>query len=48
VTIAKWLTPNGIWVHGKGLKPDISVVYNSKDTQHDNQLTKAIETLLHQ
>ncbi len=48
VTIAKWLTPDGTWVHGKGLKPDVSVAYNEKDTLHDNQLTKAVETLLQQ
>jgi carboxyl-terminal processing protease len=24
ITIAKWLTPNGIWVNGKGLTPDVS------------------------
>jgi len=46
VTIAKWLTPSGTWVHGKGLKPDVSVVYNEKDLEHDNQLSKAAETLL--
>lgn len=48
VTIAKWLTPNGTWVHGKGLKPDIAVVYDEKDQQHDNQLQKAVDTLLQQ
>lgn len=46
VTIAKWLTPSGTWVHGKGLKPDVSVVYNEKDLEYDNQLSKAAETLL--
>lgn len=46
ITIAKWLTPNGIWVHGKGLKPDVEVKFNEKDLEHDSQLTKAIETLL--
>lgn len=25
ITIAKWLTPNGTWIHGKGIKPDIAV-----------------------
>ncbi|WP_025691898.1 S41 family peptidase [Paenibacillus zanthoxyli] len=25
ITIAKWLTPNGSWIHGKGIKPDIAV-----------------------
>ena len=25
ITIAKWLTPNGDWIHEKGIKPDIAV-----------------------
>ena len=25
VTIAKWLTPNGEWIHKKGIKPDVEV-----------------------
>jgi carboxyl-terminal processing protease len=25
ITIAKWLTPNGSWIHKKGLQPDIAV-----------------------
>ncbi len=25
LTIAKWLTPNGVWVHRNGIEPDISV-----------------------
>lgn len=25
ITIAKWLTPNGSWIHKKGIKPDIAV-----------------------
>jgi carboxyl-terminal processing protease len=25
MTIAKWLTPNGNWIHEKGIKPDIAV-----------------------
>ncbi|WP_042195609.1 S41 family peptidase [Paenibacillus camerounensis] len=25
ITIAKWLTPDGTWVHGKGIEPDIAV-----------------------
>ncbi|WP_150270437.1 S41 family peptidase [Paenibacillus tepidiphilus] len=25
ITIAKWLTPDGTWIHGKGIEPDISV-----------------------
>ncbi len=44
VTIAKWLTPSGIWVHEKGLEPDIKVADDTK-TKDDEQLQKAIETL---
>jgi carboxyl-terminal processing protease len=41
VTTAKWLTPNGIWVHEKGLTPDVTVV--AKDTDKtDTQLQTAI------
>ncbi|MGG6314576.1 S41 family peptidase [Paenibacillus macerans] len=25
ITIAKWLTPNGEWIHKKGIKPDVAV-----------------------
>lgn len=25
ITIAKWLTPNGEWIHEKGIKPDVAV-----------------------
>lgn len=46
ITIAKWLTPNGTWVHGKGLEPDVKVELDKKDASHDVQLEKAIETLL--
>ncbi|CAM2813694.1 S41 family peptidase [Dellaglioa algida] len=27
VTIAKWLTPDGSWIHGKGIKPTITADY---------------------
>lgn len=46
ITIAKWLTPNGIWVHGKGLTPDISVNYDQKDPSHDAQLERAVTELV--
>lgn len=46
VTIAKWLTPNGTWVHGKGLTPDVSVALDPKDPTQDTQLEKAIDTVL--
>jgi carboxyl-terminal processing protease len=45
ITIAKWLTPNGIWVHGKGLTPDITIALDAKNQDHDTQLEKAIEVL---
>lgn len=46
VTIAKWLTPNGTWVNGNGLKPDVSVSLDAKDPSRDTQLEKAILELL--
>lgn len=46
VTIAKWLTPNGTWVNGKGLTPDVSVAEDSKDPSRDSQLESAIIQLL--
>lgn len=46
ITIAKWLTPNGTWVHGKGLTPDFPVALNPKDPSRDTQLEKAILELL--
>jgi len=46
VTIAKWLTPNGTWVNGKGIAPDIQVSLDSKDQTHDSQLEKGIEELV--
>ncbi len=42
VTVAKWLTPNGTWVHGEGLKPDTEVKDNP-DTPQDEQLEEAIK-----
>ncbi|HZJ18041.1 MAG TPA: S41 family peptidase [Patescibacteria group bacterium] len=46
VTIAKWLTPDSIWVNGEGLKPDIEVKLDPKNPTHDTQLEKAVEELL--
>lgn len=46
VTIAKWLTPKGTWVHGKGLTPDVMVELDSTNQDRDNQLEKAIEQLV--
>ncbi len=46
VTIAKWLTPNGTWVHQKGLEPDVKITVDKEDSSHDMQLEKAIEELV--
>lgn len=46
VTIAKWLTPNGTWVHEKGIEPDIKVTLDPKQPERDLQLEKAVQELL--
>lgn len=46
VTVAKWLTPKGIWVNGKGLEPDVKIALDEKNLTIDTQLEKAIEELL--
>lgn len=46
VTIAKWLTPSGTWVNGKGLTPDVSVSLDPKNPSEDTQLEKAVYELL--
>ena len=45
VTIAKWLTPKGTWIHGKGLTPDVKVENDDKKPDEDLQQNKAIELL---
>lgn len=47
VTIAEWLLPSGINIHGVGIKPDVEVKYeyNEKNPTGDNQLDKALEVL---
>lgn len=47
VTIAKWLTPNGVSISEKGLTPDVVVkVAPTDDKDHDTQMNKAAEILL--
>lgn len=46
VTVAKWLTPKGEWVNGKGLTPDIIVAPDPKDPTQDSQLEKAVLELV--
>ncbi len=52
VTVAKYYTPSGDYIHGKGIEPDIELEYQysgDKDADYDqmkdNQVLKAIETL---
>lgn len=44
ITTARWLTPNGTWVNGEGLKPDVEIKDNP-ETKEDEQLEKAVEIL---
>lgn len=41
-TIAKWLTPDGEWIDGRGVRPDIFVEDNPNTTE-DEVLTYALE-----
>jgi carboxyl-terminal processing protease len=47
LTIARWLTPNGHWIHGNGITPDVVVEWpqNNRDPNNDPQLKAAIESL---
>lgn len=47
VTIAKWLTPKGELITGKGLEPDIKVEMTEEDykTNKDPQLDRALEII---
>lgn len=46
VTVAKWLTPNGRWIHGTGLTPDIPTGLTDDDFKagRDPQLDRALST----
>lgn len=43
ITTAKWLTPNGHWVHDIGLTPDIKIELDTKDPATDEQLDGALK-----
>lgn len=54
LTIAKWLTPNGSWIHEKGLQPTIKSDYpavaylaaiNTKRTYRENEVSKQVVSL---
>ena len=48
ITIAEWLTPNGISISEEGLTPDVVVEVTKEDIEEerDPQLERAIELLL--
>ncbi len=47
VTVAKWLTPNGVNINKNGLEPDIKVEMSAEDitSKKDLQMDKALEIL---
>lgn len=50
VTVAKWILPNGDWINGKGIEPNVTVLNktdqnNTVTPQTDAQLEKALELL---
>ena len=44
LTTARYYTPNGTFIHEKGIEPDIMIEFN-QDSEEDEQLQKAIELL---
>ncbi len=48
VTVARWLTPNGVSISDGGITPDFEVSYTIEDREEgrDPQLDKAVEILL--
>ena len=48
VTVARWLTPKGNWISGKGITPDVEVKFTKKDAEKkiDPQMNKAVEILI--
>ena len=45
LTIARWLTPNKTWVHGKGIQPDVVVAAEPDQPGDDPALDAALELL---
>lgn len=51
LTVAKWILPNGEWINGKGIEPEVKIENiikegNTLTQENDKQLEKAIEILL--
>jgi carboxyl-terminal processing protease len=45
LTIARWLTPNKTWIHGKGIEPDVVVTATPEKPGDDPVLDAALEVL---
>jgi carboxyl-terminal processing protease len=45
LTVAKWLTPDKNWIHGKGIAPDVAVSAEGAAQGTDPQLARAIQVL---
>jgi carboxyl-terminal processing protease len=46
LTIARWLTPDKHWIHGKGIEPDVAVTLpDPLPAGSDPTLDKALELL---
>ena len=45
ITVARWLTPEGTWVHDEGLTPDVGVEDDLETEDVDEQLVEAIKQL---
>ena len=48
ITVAKWLTPNGMCINEQGIEPDKKVELTADNVKNnvDPQLNKALETIL--
>jgi carboxyl-terminal processing protease len=48
ITVARWLTPDGVWVHEKGLEPDfwVSLPETGDEEFSDIQLQAAVDHLM--
>ncbi len=46
ITTARWILPNGDWIHGKGIKPDLEIKSATASATVDVQLDTAIGKLM--
>lgn len=45
LTVAKWITPNGSWIHKVGITPDEEVKNDPKNPKQDKQLDYALKII---